>query len=316
MVSRAITYPLIAVIAISIFANYSLYQSIHSLEKTSENLKQQNNELYQKIQELQQTLENYKQQNDDLTEKLSKATVPEKNDQATASREQTSTPSQSKGVSSSTESITAVAVRPVLVNDGFFETTTYEGTVMKITVDVRDGAGLALVNTDVPTGVDFQTSAKTAIKVAQKISGVDLSNKDVIFSISSKNNQELQAVDGPSAGAAMTALLTSDLSGKQIDDKVLITGTILPDGTIGRVGGVAEKADAAGKYGAKIFLVPNGQALAHVQSCDEKRSGVFIYRSCTLEEKPLSPIMEEKYGMKVIEVDNIEKASQYFNAKT
>ena len=315
MVSRTITYLLIVVIAISIFANYSLYQGIHSLEKTSENLKQQNNELYQKTQELQQTLENYKQQNNDLAEKLSKGTVTEKNDQTTASREQASIPNQTKGVSS-TESITAVAVRPVLVNDGFFETTTYEGTVMKITVDVRDGTGLALVNTEVPTGVDFQTSAKTAIKVAQKISGVDLSNKDVIFSISSKNNQELQAVDGPSAGAAMTALLTSDLLGKQIDDKVLITGTILPDGTVGKVGGVAEKADAAGKYGAKIFLVPNGQALAHVQSCDEKRSGVFIYRSCTLEEKPLSPIMEDKYGMKVIEVDNIEKASEYLNAKT
>lgn len=170
-------------------------------------------------------------------EKLSKATIlQEKNEQATANHEQAPTPgTPNKGVSS-TESITAIAVRPVLVNDGFFETTTYEGTVMKITVDIRDGTGLALVNTEIPTGVDFQTSAKTAIKVAQKISGADLSNKDVIFSISSKNNQELQAVDGPSAGAAMTALLTSDLLGKQISDKILITGTILPDGTVGKVG--------------------------------------------------------------------------------
>lgn len=72
MLSRAITYPLIAVIAISIFTNYILYQSIQSLEKTSENLKQQNKELYQKTQELQQTLENYKQQNNDSGRKTIK----------------------------------------------------------------------------------------------------------------------------------------------------------------------------------------------------------------------------------------------------
>ena len=64
---------------------------------------------------------------------------------------------------------------------------------------------------------------------------------------------------------------------------------------VGCLGGIAEKAEAAGKYGAKLFLVPVGQAIVHVQSCDEKRSDVFIYRSCTLEEKAVvSP-----YGRKI-----------------
>jgi len=216
----------------------------------------------------------------------------------------------------SSESIEAVAVRPVLENDGIFETTTYQGIVMKITVEIRDGSGQVLVNTAIPTGVDFQTSAKTAVMVAQKITDVDLSKKDVIFSISSENNQELQAVDGGSAGGAMTVLLSSEILGKPLNDKVLMTGTIQDDGAIGEIGGAAEKADAAGKYGAKVFLVPQGQATVEIQSCDEKTEGVFTYRSCTAQEKPLSPITEKQYGMKVIEVNNIENALSYFNSTT
>ena len=74
-----------------------------------------------------------------------------------------------------------------------------------------------MVNTEVPTGVDFQTSATTAVKIAQSVTGVtDLNKKDVIFSIKSKGNNsasnDLQAVDGPSAGAAMTVLLAAELT--------------------------------------------------------------------------------------------------------
>lgn len=214
------------------------------------------------------------------------------------------------------QSISAVAVRPVLESDGFFETTTYAGTILKITVEIRDGTGLVLVNTATPTGVDFQTSARTAVMIAQKYTNFDLSKKDVIFSISSENQQELQVVDGGSAGGAMTVLLISDISGKPINSKVLMTGTIESDGSIGKIGGVSEKADAAGKYGAKTFLVPVGQAVTQVQSCDERREGSFIYRSCTSQEKPLSELTEKEFGMKVIEINNIKDALSYFNTNS
>ena len=120
-------------------------------------------------------------------------------------------------------------------------------------------------------------------------------------------------MDGPSAGGAMTVLLILEVQGKSINDKVLMTGTIETDGTIGKVGGIEEKADVAGRYGAQTFLVPQGQAITHVQTCQESKNGVFIYRSCTLEEKPLSPIMKEKYGMEVVEVKDISKVLDYFN---
>lgn len=189
------------------------------------------------------------------------------------------------------------------------------GTVLKITVEIRDGTGLVLVNTATPTGVDFQTSARTAVMIAQNYTHVDLTKKDVIFSISSQN-QELQAVDGGSAGGAMTVLLISDISGKPINSKVLMTGTIQDDGSIGEIGGVSEKADAAGKYGAKIFLVPVGQAVTQVQSCSERTEGAFTYRSCTSQEVSLSELTEKQYGMKVIEINNIKDALSYFNSNS
>jgi uncharacterized protein len=300
MTSHKIIYALIVIIVISIFSNYLLYQ---------------------KTQLLEQTTNYYKIQNNENLEKLSKITLAAKQITVVSQPNNQTIMHQEPIVSlvknsTSSESIAAVAVRPVLENDGFFETTTYQGTVMKITVNIRDGAGLVLVNTAIPTGVDFQTSARTAVVVAQNITNVDLSKKDVIFSISSENNQELQAVDGGSAGGAMTVLLASEILGKPINEKVLMTGTIEEDGTIGKIGGVAEKAYAAGKYGAKTFLVPEGQAVVQVQSCDEKREGVFIYKSCTAEDKPLSPITEKQYGMKVIEVNKIDQALSYFNSTT
>jgi uncharacterized protein len=214
-----------------------------------------------------------------------------------------------------TESIAAVAVYPIIQSDGFFQTTSYNGTILKITVDIRDGTGLVLANTAIPEGVDFQNSARIAVQVTHNITGVDLSNKDVIFSITT-DNQNLHAVDGGSAGGAMTVLLTSAILGKTINGHVLMTGTIQSDGTIGPIGGVLEKAQAAAGYGAKIFLVPAGQGVVEQQHCTQSTQGPFIYQSCSPQEISLSSIMESKYGMKVIEVGNINDVLKYFNSST
>ena len=268
---------------------------------------------YENAQYLQQTILEYKKQIE--TEKEIK-TIPPVPVLNPANQSSGKTIPAYNINDTSLKSISAVAVRPILSSDGFFETTTYAGTVLKITVEIRDGTGLVLANTAIPTGVDFQTSARTAVMIAQKYTNFDLSKKDVIFSISSGNQQELQAVDGGSAGGAMTVLLISDISGKPINNKVLMTGTIENDGSIGKIGGVSEKADAAGKYGAKIFLIPTGQAITQVQSCDEKRAGSFVYRTCTSQDQPLSDLTEKEFGMKVIEINSISDALSYFNTNS
>jgi PDZ domain-containing protein len=65
-------------------------------------------------------------------------------------------------------------------------------------------------------------------------------------------------IGGPSAGLAMTlatldVLSNGDLTGGH---RVAATGTIGLDGTVGDVGGVAQKAVAVRRAGAQVFLVP------------------------------------------------------------
>lgn len=288
---------LTVVLAASLFGNYILYQNTQTLSQSVTDLNGQVDSFKKQTAQIQQQLDSLSAQKEQL-EKM-KAQIESK-------------PSTPSTTPASSKSITAVAVRPMLKSDGFFQEVSYQGTVMNITVAIRDGTGLVLVNTEIPTGVDFQTSAKTAVKVAQQYTGANLASKDIIFSITAKNTEELQAVDGPSAGMAMTVLLVKEILDEPINDKVLLTGTIQPDGSLGPVGGVAEKAEAAGKYGAKTFVVPAGQAITHVQTCKEDKQGLFIYRSCTLEQKPLSPIMEEQFGLKVVEATDLASVLKYF----
>src|SRR5574337_1546333 len=92
---------------------------------------------YEKTQDLQQSIAEYKKQSIN-NENISKTIQP--------------TPVSNPGNQSSVKttplphandtnflSISAVAVRPILQSDGFFETTSYVGTVLKITVEIRDG---------------------------------------------------------------------------------------------------------------------------------------------------------------------------------
>jgi len=305
------------IIVASVLANFYLYQKSNTLDNTVAQLQTSNNELRQSMADLKSN------QSSTGTTTVTTGTIPQSNTQ-NYKIDNTKSNLTDQDLNFTSKSITAVAVKAVPVTDGFFQTVQYQGSVMDITVDIRNnGRGLVLVDTEVPTGVDFQTSARTAVKVAQSITGTDLSRKDIIFSIKSKGNGtsgDLQAVDGPSAGAAMTVLLTTELrantTGNSLGLKqdVVMTGTINPDSTIGQVGGVPEKAQAAGQYGAKIFLVPSGQGVYSEQTCEKRQEGPIIYQTCRSEQKPLSDYTEKNYGMKVIEVKNVKEALEYFQS--
>ncbi|NDB45790.1 MAG: hypothetical protein EB163_00630 [Nitrososphaeria archaeon] len=298
LLQRKIPITLGIVLAVSLAGNYLLYDHVNLLHREISSLNQQTDSLQKQSDSLTDQSDIIKNQEQEITRL--KAKLEEKQAPVT--------------ISSSSKTITAVAVRPIMVSDGFFQDVQYEGTAMNIKVDIKDGTGLVLVNTQTPTGVDFQTSAKTAVKVAERYTNSDLSNKDVIFSISSKNENELQTVDGPSAGMAMTVLLVMEIQDKPINDTILLTGTIQPDGTIGPVGGVPQKAEAAGKYGAKTFIVPKGEATTFVQECTEKKEGAFYFRNCKSAPKDLSPVLEEKYGMKVVEATDLDSVLKYFKS--
>ncbi len=65
-------------------------------------------------------------------------------------------------------------------------------------------------------------------------------------------------VDGPSAGGLMTSAVVAALLGDAIEKDVTMTGTINPDGTIGPVGGIAQKIDGVKKAKKTRMLIPAG----------------------------------------------------------
>jgi PDZ domain-containing protein len=73
---------------------------------------------------------------------------------------------------------------------------------------------------------------------------------------------DTRRVSGPSAGLAFTlavidVLTPGDLTG---DQRVAVTGSISPDGTVGQVGGVEQKTVTARERGVTLLLVPKGEA--------------------------------------------------------
>jgi PDZ domain-containing protein len=65
-------------------------------------------------------------------------------------------------------------------------------------------------------------------------------------------------IGGPSAGLAMTLAILDDLTPGDLTggNRVAVTGTIGPDGEVGPIGGLGQKAVAARAADAGIFLVP------------------------------------------------------------
>lgn len=191
---------------------------------------------------------------------------------------------------------------PAVDNDG-------NGVVTKLKVEAKPGEGRTLVNIDhLLFWVDTQHSIRLAKKVAENVTGVDLSNIDLFYAIETNAS----VIEGPSAGAAITVATIAVIENKSINESVMITGTINSDGSIGPVGEVLAKAKAAKDVGATLFLVPLGQAAQTyyepVQTC--QKFGFITY--CTTEYKPKKVDVGKEAGIEVKEVSGIKEALNYF----
>lgn len=180
------------------------------------------------------------------------------------------------------------------------------GVVGKATVEIVDGKGRVLFNTNPFVEPDMQYSIETAKNVAESFTKVSLSQKDVVYSVEAP---KALLVGGPSAGAAICVATIAAIQGKSLRNDVAITGTIQSNGSIGQVGGVLEKAQAAAEHGFKYFFVPKGQkeAILYERKETEQRGRGIIVKRVYYEPRTidLNELMYEQYGMEVIEVDKI-----------
>lgn len=102
------------------------------------------------------------------------------------------------------------------------------------------------------TGGQMKSSVWVAAFMASTALGRELI--DYRFSASTRG-----FVDGPSAGALFTAAMMAAITGAPVNPKATMTGTVNPDGSVGPVGGIAEKYKGALKLGYKVLGYPLGQ---------------------------------------------------------
>lgn len=197
--------------------------------------------------------------------------------------------------------ITFQAVAVKVSNEG------YKGEILNFTLLLVPGEGKAFISTQPKVGIDLQASINVALKVAQDYTGLTINQYNVIVIVSAK--EEIDVVDGPSAGGMLTIALIAVMQNKIINQSVFMTGTINPDGSIGRVGNIIEKAIAVAKAGGKIFLVPEGQKYDYIIEWKEIIPGLYVgVKKLVNVEEYLGKL---GYHLKIVEVKYIWEAEKY-----
>ncbi len=116
----------------------------------------------------------------------------------------------------------------------------------------RDGKKLAL---KVKVGVFPNRPDIPREIVGHKGVGVSLNTR---YAFPVKVSVDTTNIGGPSAGLAMTLAILDDLTPGNLTggSRIAVTGTIDPEGNVGEIGGIEQKAVAARAAGVRLFIVP------------------------------------------------------------
>ena len=101
--------------------------------------------------------------------------------------------------------------------------------------------------------------------------------------------------DGPSAGGLLTAGILAGMTGQKANPRFTMTGTINPDGTIGPVGGIPQKFQAAIRAGKTTLGYPMGQNVA---------IDMVTHQEIDLRQMA-------GHGVEVVEIPDVETAYGY-----
>lgn len=190
---------------------------------------------------------------------------------------------------------------PAINNEG-------KGVMTTLTVETIEGSRGVLVDiNNILFFIDTQSSIRIAERVAENITGKELSNVRLIYTIETNAS----VIEGASAGAALTIATVAALENKEINPDVIITGTVNPDGSIGRVGALLEKAKASREAGAKLFLVPEGQGFRTLLKPERKCTQIESFTYCEVVYVK-KKIEFSDLGIEIREVSNITEALKYF----
>lgn len=191
----------------------------------------------------------------------------------------------------------------------------YIGVISTITVTIQDqGSGRVFVDTLPLAQIDMQGSARLAVQVATTYiqndnnCTINPNEYDYFFVIRTSS----PIIGGPSAGAIMTTAVIALLENWEMDDKTVMTGMINPDGSIGPIGGIPKKIDAAYSVGATRFLIPEGQDTYIEEVVEMVNTAWGPQQVIHQETKNVSDYAMDNYGIEVIEVADIDDVLLYY----
>ena len=135
--------------------------------------------------------------------------------------------------------------------------------------------GKATVRFNETAGSMAKDSVFNAASVVRRMTGLELSDYDLHINVVGGGN-----IDGPSAGTAILAAITSALTKRPIRQDVAVTGEISLYGRVRPVGGVFEKAYGAKQAGMKSIIIP----MENDKDIPEAHLGLSVHPVETAEE--------------------------------
>lgn len=138
--------------------------------------------------------------------------------------------------------------------------------------------------------------------VASDIMGVNENAYDFYYIITIDS----PIIGGPSAGGALTVATIAAMNNWDIKSGIAMTGMINPDETIGPVGGIPFKLQAASTNNVKLFMVPQGQLIVNITNTTIRRGRLITTQ--TIEERVDLTKLGKKLNVDVKEVRTIQDA--------
>jgi len=158
----------------------------------------------------------------------------------------------------------------------------------------REGSALFTIDlADVEAkgaGVQWTAASAAAAAVGAMVSGLNPGRVDVDFGVTGP-------IDGPSAGGVLTVGVLAALLDAPIRGDMTMTGTISPDGSIGPVGGISLKLQAAADQGYRTVLLPVANMQVRNLDTNAVESAVQV---------------GERLGLTVRAVGNVQEAFTLF----
>jgi predicted S18 family serine protease len=182
------------------------------------------------------------------------------------------------------------------------------------TLEFVPGHGRILISANPFIEPDTQYSVEMAKSAAERLTGKSLAKNDIIISFNLSaydNTTDTRVIGGPSAGLPIALAIVAGIENVSLPSNISSTGTIDSDGSVGKVGAVLEKAEAAAKSGMNLFLVPAGQGNVtyYEKQVEERTMGrftitriIYVPKSASLNNYTM------QWNMSTYEVKNLAEA--------